>query len=415
MIREKLAFLAALVLFSPGFAQTPGLGFREKAVAGGPADFIEVRHITLRGSNFEIGKKLAEIGRFRHGTGPIPGYSRRQTQAQLRYLRRYYPIHVERMRGVAAAFGTDLDNHAFNFGQLFYGLGSVGCSVVFYPPGTTADGRGVLSRNFDFTTGTLHGTRPPEAKMAASSRPYIIEMYPDKGYASLSLCLFDLLGGVVGGVNSEGLVVALLGDDEVVKAFPIDGAPGPQAGLTTTQALRFLLDTCADVEQAKAALLETKLYYLLVPCHYIIADRHGNSFVWENSPVMHHGHIIAGNGKPQVTTNFLLHRQADLDNLPEEEHRLGSYNRYKTLRKHLSEHEGKFDLAFIKEVNHSVACTESPPAAPYAANRTIWHALYLPQQRRLEIDFYLGEDVDPTATNGVKLRRSGYQAFTLVD
>ena len=47
--------------------------------------------------------------------------------------------------------------------------------------------------------------------------------------------------------------------------------------------LRMLLDTCATVAQAKEALLMTKQYYYAVPVHYLIADRHGEAFVWECS------------------------------------------------------------------------------------------------------------------------------------
>jgi penicillin V acylase-like amidase (Ntn superfamily) len=47
--------------------------------------------------------------------------------------------------------------------------------------------------------------------------------------------------------------------------------------------MRWLLDTCDSADQARQALLAVKQYYFMAPCHYIVADRAGDSFVYENS------------------------------------------------------------------------------------------------------------------------------------
>ena len=44
-------------------------------------------------------------------------------------------------------------------------------------------------------------------------------MHPDRGYASLAVYSYDLLSGVLDGINSEGLTVALLADDELIEKF----------------------------------------------------------------------------------------------------------------------------------------------------------------------------------------------------
>ena len=36
------------------------------------------------------------------------------------------------------------------------------------------------------------------------------------------MCAYDLLGGVIDGINAEGLTIALLADDEVRAALPED-------------------------------------------------------------------------------------------------------------------------------------------------------------------------------------------------
>jgi hypothetical protein len=390
-----------------------GLEFSERVVAGGPSDFMEVRHIILAGSNLEIGKKLAEIASSRHASGPIPSPSPEETQAQRQYFERTYPIYLDRMRGVADASGKDLQDASWNFAGLYYGLPFTGCSVVFYPPNTTTDGRGVLSRNFDFTTGTFLGTEPGPGRSPACAHPYVIEMYPDRGYGSLVTCCFDLLGGVCDGINAEGLTVAILSDNDAVERYGLHPSPGPREGFNEVQVLRYLLDSCADTEQARAALERATLYYNMAPSHYIIADRHGRSFLWEQSPETGGGHVVQCDSVPLLTSNFLLHLYPDRDQLPAEEHPLGWFNRYRAMRDRITAHGGKFDRDFITETNQCVSFTQSLPAGHGVTNRTLWHALYCPERRRVEIDFYLGEETDPDAPNRVRIRRSGYKVFAL--
>jgi hypothetical protein len=78
--------------------------------------------------------------------------------------------------------------------------------------------------------------------------------------------------------------------------------PVQAAGVHELQTMRFLLDTCATAAEAKEALLTVKQYYFLVPCHYIVADRDGNSFIYENSTGRNVQHVIEGEGRPQVAT-----------------------------------------------------------------------------------------------------------------
>lgn len=380
--------------------------FEETVVAGGPSDFMEVRHIKLRGSNFEIGKKLAQIAYSRHKTGPIPYPDRGATRAQVSYFEEHYPVHIERMRGVAAAFGKDLDFDAWNFTGLLYGIPLGGCSVVFYPPETTKSGEGVMSRNFDFTTGTFDGRAPKDGELPACARPYIIEMYPDEGYATLVTCCFDLLSGVCDGINSEGLTVAVLSDNDVVEEVGFHPVRGFREGFNEVQIVRHLLDTCADAEEAKAALRRARLYYSMAPNHYIIADRHGHAFIWENAPAMDEGHVIEMKDGPLATTNFLHHRHPDPEKHPEEKDPLGWFNRHRTIRERIDGHEGKFAVPFMMETSRCVSLTYPMPEKIQATGRTLWHALYYPERLKVVIDFYLGEGDE-------KIRRSGYRTFEL--
>jgi hypothetical protein len=132
----------------------------EQAYFGGVDDFMTVRHLTIHGSNFEIGRALGELARDRYGMSPAD-YAADPVYASARraYFQRNYPVHWQRVRGAASAFGRDADDHGYDFTGLRYNmdlpLPAPGCSVAYYPPSTTASGAGYLSRNYDFSTGTL--------------------------------------------------------------------------------------------------------------------------------------------------------------------------------------------------------------------------------------------------------------------
>jgi predicted choloylglycine hydrolase len=264
-------------------------------VAGETGDFVRATHVRLQGSSFEIGRELARLARERHGSAAVPAADPEAVRAQRAYFAARNPAHLERMRGAAEVFGVALDDDAFALDSIGYATPFAGCTVVYYPPETTTDGRGVLARNFDFTTGTFDGRTPKQGDAFACAEPYVLELHPTDAYASIALVAFDLFG-VVDGINSEGLVIALLADDEASRRYDLDAADGPQAGFGVVQVGRHILETCANVDEAKAALLEAKLYYTSIPCHYLIADRHGRAFVWENSVFMTQGYVIEDPG-----------------------------------------------------------------------------------------------------------------------
>ena len=63
-----MAFLLALLL---PLAIAQDLEYKETVIAGGPDKFVEVRHVVLKGSNFDIGKKIGEIAK-RNGATITP-------------------------------------------------------------------------------------------------------------------------------------------------------------------------------------------------------------------------------------------------------------------------------------------------------------------------------------------------------
>jgi Acyl-coenzyme A:6-aminopenicillanic acid acyl-transferase len=418
LARIELGIAIAIALLAASSASA--LEIQERIVAGDVESPVAVRHLVLRGSNAEIGAHLATLARDRHQVKmvAIPAAERLKPRLLARYHAERFPIHHARMLGVAGVFGLELDLGEIDPRGLFYNLSGEllpGCSVTYYPPATTAGGAGILSRNYDFTTGTLDGRSVPSGRLGATGRPYVLELHPDQGHASLAIVAYDLVGGVLDGINAEGLSVALLADDESAARYPRpEGPPAFEVGLYELNVPRFLLDNCADCDEAASLLLMSKRYVSYIPAHYLVADRHGRSFVFETSIPDGRDHLIEGEETPQVITNHPLHRYGKGTELPAGAPE-SSYGRYRELCARTAAGTGPHTIESIKAAHAAVAVRgPGPQASGMAAHRTLWHALYFLDERRLSVDFYLGEA--PAAagkTGGAPSRRSGYLEFEL--
>jgi len=240
-----------------------------------------------------------------------------------------------------------------------------------------------------------------------TARPYLLELHPDRGYASIAMVAYDLLSGVLDGMNSEGLTVAVANDDELFTKYKVEPTFNSSAGLGELQTLRLLLDTCANVEEAKEALLRTKQYYSYVPVHYLIADRFGRSFVWEYSEAHNKEFIIDNPGKPLVLTNFSLNKHMDGDNPPTADLARATCTRYAFLSDKLAASPSGITEAAMRDIHKRVDAEAPPrPDAKRPPIRTFWHAFYYPEDRRVKFSYYLHDDGD-------RIVRSDYQEFRL--
>jgi len=383
-----------------------GLTRQERVIAGSPADSLEVRHLVLTGTNEEIGRALAEIARDRYEAKPEPSRDPLRTRALRRYIEKNDPILYERMRGVAAAFGGRIDDDAWDYSSLGFTELHGGCSIVHLPPNATESKKSVVSRDYDYSTGNLNFGFLAPGMLHPSARPYLVELHPDRGYASIAMVAYEMVSGTLDGMNSEGLVVTIAMDDEMFQAKQMDPIYGQAPGLGVLQMLRLLLDTAANVEEAKEILLMTKQYYEYVPCHFLIADRYGKSFVWEYSAFHNKEYILENPGKPLVLTNFTLSaHMKEGENVPPPELVKSVCPRYAYLAEHLA--SGPISEELLRTTHRAVDAQAPPkPNAKRPPVRTFWHALYYPEERRVRFSYYLGE-----GENGV--RRSDYIEFKL--
>jgi hypothetical protein len=200
-----------------------------------------------------------------------------------------------------------------------------------------------------------------------------------------------------------------------------------RVGINELQVPRLLLDTCTNVEEAQIALRLNKQYHVMLSCHYIVADRYGNSFVWEHSQGHNLEHIIESAGKPQVVTNHPLHRtpaHSAPDVRSEDREacwRGDSYQRYQTLSRAIEAHPDKYSVDFLKETNACVffddvverEYTNLTSTELLTTGRTLWHSVYDTEERSLEVSFYLRDEPGAEETDPRMAIRSDYHRFQL--
>ena len=413
-VHTAFTLVFAFVLTASCLAASKPLVEQERIIAGSPADSMEVRYLVLKGTNEAIGRRLAEIARDRYqakltlSTDPV------RTRAQRLYIEKNDPILYERMRGLASLFGHSIDDDHWDFSAVGFTELHAACSIAQIPPSLTATGTSVVSRDYDYSTGSLTFGFLPPGMLHPTARPYLIELHPDHGYASVAMVAYDLLSGVLDGMNSEGLTVTMAMDDEAFEKHPIEPVGGSAAGLGELQTLRLLLDTCATVDEAKQALLQTKQYYGFIPVHYLIADRYGKSFVWEYSYAHNKEYIIENPGKPLVMTNFSINQHLNDNKPPSADEARKVCKRYALLTENLNTSSGLLSEELISRTHKRVDAVWSQAADPSRPPvRTFWHALYYPEERRVKYSFYLHDEPIATEPDNVRIVRTPYIEFRL--
>src|SRR5262249_28861855 len=88
------------------------------------------------------------------------------------------------------------------------------------------------------------------------------------------------------------------------------------------------------------------------------------------------------------------------------------FARYGELAERIKSERGKLTVEFIKENHKGVDATQpSPKGKPPI--RTLWHALYYPEQRKMQVSFYLRDEPDPKRPEKNRIVRSEYVEVVL--
>ena len=361
-------------------------------IAGGePGDLLTVRHLRVEGDNQRIGQVMAEASRAVYGAdaGPHRAVDSTVQRARRRWFATHYPTLTERLSGVADVFGVDPSDDQWDLARLGRSEIPAGCSAVFHAGDRTKNRHALLGRNFDFPTGTysdIVGVPPAPGEAPLAADPWVVELRPDHGYATIVVGIMDMMGGM-DGINEVGLAVTLLADNESPTPEP---SVVPQVGLSEQQIVRYVLETCRDVEEAKQALLIAKQYYIFVPCHFLVADRSGRSFVWEYSRGHNREHIVeSAPSESLVCTNHLLHRWPDPTRLPNDRGSAGTasftYDRWRALDTQITRRSAP-DAGRVRDQLDTVRFTY-----PTSGVRTLWQAVYDLDKAAIEVSFFAGD------------------------
>jgi len=398
-LRAGLA-VATVLLISTASAQT-----KATVIAGSTSDALIARHVRLSGSQRDIGKALAVLAQ---GHGGITGkVSPEEGRKRAAWFRTHWPELIERGQGAANQLGVDPKDASQDIYSVSYNTRApFGCSCSYYPPERTTTGHALLSRNYDFSTGTLaelSGRPKPPGVRGFTADPYLIECRPEKGFDTLMMVSYDILAGCIDGINEHGLAVALLADDQARTAVR---AEGPEPGLGEIEVPRFFLERCRNVEECIALAKIIPYYFTFIPCHYIVGDATGRSAVIEWEASSKKLHIVEGARRPQVVTNHLLSTNQDGMNRADDGPG-GSFTRYKKLRKAIDP-RAKLSKAEIIKFHQSVMPPGGSPVNR-PVGRTLWHSLYDLKERSLSISFYLRDQ----ANAPMGQVRTPYRKFTL--
>ena len=252
--------------------------------------------------------------------------------------------------------------------------GGFGCSTIYTQD---ADGVYYFGRNYDWS----------------ECRAMIVHTKPENGYESVSTCCLDFLGFgddyvpdgsmmermesiaaiyvPLDGMNSRGLVVADLtvGDEE--ETHQQTGKPD----LTTTTAIRLLLDRAASVDEAIALLKQYDMNSSIGISHHLsIADADGKSVVVEYV----NGEMLVTETK--IVTNHYL---SDC-----EKQGVGSnqsHQRYDTL----AAYNAPAGAPEVRGLLESVS-QKNYPESEDGYEKTMWSIVYCPEGRCA--DFYFKEN-----------------------
>jgi len=404
-MRKRMLLVAAIFVLAVSTANAKTIVKNELIVPKQPDTYLEVRHIVLAGTNQEIGKALADIGKEWLDVKLMPYESPLYAQARRAYMAKNYPILLERMKGVAKSFGLAPNTDKFATNQLLFDVGGFGCSALFLSPAATANGHALLAHNMDFYTITMaemNGLKPAPGDHGLFSRDFVIELYPDKGYPSIVIGTFDLLNGLQSGMNSQGLVVAIHVDHDAPVNKAVSDKGDNFSGLNMIQIARLILDTCATAEQAKVVILNNKIAAGFLPCHIMVSDRAGKSFIFETSGQDFSSHLTDNSGKPQIMTNHPVYKYPDPDKFPAYSPK-ATYNtfyRYRALDNFVKNHPEKFSRDDLKKAislvyahTHDMDEGASLPSPC----RTLFNEVYDLTDLSVEAKFYLKDG--PTDPN----------------
>lgn len=364
-------------------------------------EYMEVRTLAIKGSDYQIGKDLAEIGIENYDIKLDKYDDPIYKKARQSYMQQNFPSLAERARGVADAFKLDPNDNIHDTTSLFYDVSDIACSAIYFPASLTENNHPCVCRVLDWYKASVSEMKAKKIDTSGKSgrkslsRVVSVEAYPDDGYNTIQVGAHDLLNPPMDGINEKGLFVSILTDMQGKLNTDVAFGGSKDAGLSFPQLTSMILNKCATVEEAKVEILQQRVYFPFRTVHYLIGDLEGNVTVFEVDAETGLYHFTDGKAnEPFILTNHALHLYPDPSTYPDtnpNESR-NTFNRWHTLNDFVQEHEGVFTKEDMFDALSLVYAHFGDPKAAgqivYITERTMFaHVTDLAEQK-IEIKFY---------------------------
>lgn len=363
-------------------------------------EYLEVRRLVVKGSDFEIGKDLAKIGMEEYEIELDKYQSPVYGKARQNYMKRNFPALAERALGVAHAFNLDPKNTEYDTTVLPFDLGDIACSAIYFPGSLTENNHPCVCRNLDWYEASvsdlesaLMGIKGKPSRKSLS-RITAIEFYPDDGYSAVQLGSHDLLNPPMDGVNEKGLFVTILTDLQGLKT-PMSFGGAIDTGMSFPQLTTLILNKCATVEEAKFEILQQRVYFPFRAQHFLIGDKDGNVTLFEIDGNSGLYYFIDGiPNQPFIVTNHSMHIYPEPSKFPEYDPKedYNTFNRWNRLNNYIKNHEGVFTKEDMFEAMSLVYSHYKDPMAaggsfPFTERSMYTYVADIPE-KKIEVKFY---------------------------
>lgn len=217
------------------------------------------RHITLKGTSYEIGRKEAEILQkyypeepefYFNGNEWIKPASKESIKKTLKLFEQFCPNINEEIKGFADYFGRSVEEVIYNS---FSCVSKGNCSQFAVLPQKSADKKIYVGRSYEWSE---------------DDDKRLISVKADGLYGHMGFSL--LMFGRYDGINEKGLCVTMTNGIPCVMS--------EEEGLCFWAVIRILLDRCKDVDEAIELL---KTIPISSYCILLITDKKGQSVLAE--------------------------------------------------------------------------------------------------------------------------------------
>lgn len=253
-------------------------------------------------------------------------------------------------------------------------LPDLGCSTYV---AETPDGDALMGRNFDMYYSPVMLTKTtPDNGYRSFTMVNLAYIGYDETYlpTDLSSSILTLCApyAPMDGMNEKGLAVSVM----LIDTVPTN-QESEKLDVTTSSAIRMLLDKAATVEEAITLLENVDMHASANSCyHFLIADAEGNSAVVEY--IDDEISILRGE---KISTNFLL--------TPGEYDFGGGYDRYDIVKAEL---DASNSILTEEEAMHVLYLCRNEITEPDDTSSTQWSCIY--NLDKCTVDIAVGSDFD---------------------